>query len=356
VAWRRTHLYYLDLISGKRTGPAAFFLKGLLHLFSWLYALCVGLRVFLYRVGLLPSVKVSSSVVSVGNIVLGGTGKTPLVEWLCRFLAEEGYHPVILSRGYKSREGEGDEFRLLRKNLPDVPHIARKDRVSAAREAIWRLNADVLVLDDGFSHLRLKRDIDIVILDATNPLGFGWLFPRGLLREPPGNLSRADILVLSRTDQVEGTYLNRLIARLRFLFPRKPIISTIHRPLNIENLCTGEILDVDSLRGKAVLGFCGIASPDAFRRTLVQLGVNLLDFVPFPDHYDYDVAEEAQLIAHAQDIGAEALVTTEKDAQRWKSASASPMPVFSLRIVIDFPAGSEALRERLKGLSAKKLE
>ncbi len=356
MAWRQTHLYYLDLVSGRRRGFPAFLLRVLLHLLSWLYSLCVRLRVFLYRIRLLSSVRVSCPVISVGNMVLGGTGKTPLVEWICHFLRTEGHHPAILSRGYKGGEGGGDEFRMLRKNLPSVPHIVRKDRVSAAKSAISHFGADVLVLDDGFSHLRLKRDIDIVVLDAMNPLGLGWLLPRGLLREPPENLSRADIFVVSRTDQVESGYLNTLLARLRFLFPRKPIIKAIHKPLNVENLSTGEIFGVDSLKGRAILAFCGIASPEAFRRTLEQLGVNLLDFVVYPDHHDYEVFEEAELIASARKIGAEALLTTEKDAQRWKSASDSPIPVLSLRVVIDFSESPVVLRERLRGLFTKKPE
>jgi tetraacyldisaccharide 4'-kinase len=194
---------FLDLVRGRRRGVLPSLARLGLGAAAAGYGIGAGLRNLAYDRGWGKAHHAALPVVSVGNLTLGGTGKTPMVEWVCRWFRERAVRATIASRGYGGQAGLNDEGRVLEDNLPDVPHLQGRDRVELARIAVEELEAEVLVLDDGFQHRRLARDLDIVLLDALEPFGFGRLFPRGLLREPPSSLRRADVVVLTRSDLVD---------------------------------------------------------------------------------------------------------------------------------------------------------
>ena len=190
--------------------------------------------------------------------------------YIARFARARDVRVAILSRGYGAEDGRNDEARLLEDNLPDVPHLQGPDRAALARVAVEELESEVLILDDGFQHRRLHRDLDIVLIDATAPWGCGYVFPRGLLREPPRNLRRADLVLLTRCDQVDRESLRRLRARVGRKAPGIPLVETSHRPAAWMT-ADKTTRPLDDLRHRPVAAFCGIGNPDAFRRTLTQL-------------------------------------------------------------------------------------
>ncbi len=225
-----TEADYKRLISGELRGllPAA--ARACLRPLSWVYRAAVSVRNRAYELGLLPCYQAGVPVISVGNITAGGTGKTPMVEYLCRRLCTAGWRPAIVSRGYGARAGPNDEALLLAANLPAVPHVQEPDRVAGAREAIERHGCDIIVLDDGFQHRRLRRDLDLVLIDCTNPFGYGYLLPRGLLREPLAGLRRADAIVLTRAECLPPADLDQLRRQLERLAGNKPLLTASHRP------------------------------------------------------------------------------------------------------------------------------
>lgn len=284
--------------------------------FSWVYgaAALLGRR---WRAAHAESLE--KPVVSIGNITCGGTGKTPVVEMVARDLLQLGRKPAILSRGYgatRSRSGGGfshnDEYLVLRANLPQVPHLQGKERVVLGREAI-RQGADVLILDDGFQHVRLKRDVDIVLIDALAPFGFGRVLPAGLLREPLGALCHATLFGITRCDQIEPRTLSTLRSYLRCRFPEIPQVQLSTRPLEWVGI-DGKRASLESLSGRAVLAFCGIGNPEAFRRQIVGLGLDVRAFVRFRDHHAYSRQDIAILHQRMLKCAAVEVVMTQKDA------------------------------------------
>src|SRR5262249_45410270 len=230
------------------------------------YRLGVAMRNKAFDRGWLAIHKAAVPVVSVGNLTLGGTGKTPCVEYVARFYRQLDLRVAILSRGYGSGQGRNDEALLLEEALPDVPHLQGPDRVALARAAVEELESEVLVLDDGFQHRRLARDLDLVLLDATCPWGHGALLPRGLLREPASALRRAHAVLLTRCDQVGPEARQAIRSRVARLAPGVPVLESVHRPEGLVN--GGATADLDLLRQRPVAAFCGIGNPEAFRRTL----------------------------------------------------------------------------------------
>src|SRR5947209_3482800 len=192
-------------------------------------------RNVLFDRGWARSHRAAVPVISVGNLTVGGTGKTPCVEYVARFFRRMELSVAILSRGYGAEHGPNDEALVLEENLPDVPHLQGADRVTLARTAVEELESEVLVLDDGFQHRRLARDLDIVLIDATNPWGHGYLLPRGLLRESPRGLKRAGVVMLTRCDQVSGDEVKRIRERVGQLAPQAAVVETIHRPAGLVN-------------------------------------------------------------------------------------------------------------------------
>ncbi len=306
------------------------------------------LRNTAYRRGWLRSEQVPAVVVSIGNLTVGGTGKTPCVEYIARFYRNLGRRVAILSRGYGSADGRNDEARVLEENLPDVPHLQGADRVALAWRALAEWQSEVLVLDDGFQHRRLARDVDLVLMDATAPWGHGYLLPRGLLREPPSSLQRADVLVLTRCDQAPAEQCERLRRTLERIAPHKPVVETTHRPVELSN-SDGASASLELLREGPAAAFCGIGNPEAFRRSLLDLGARLEDFRVYPDHHAYGRTDVEDLQRWACRLSAGArILTTQKDAVKLRLSHLGERPLWWLRIRLCVESGQDVLEGWLR--------
>lgn len=297
-----------------------------------LYAACSRARLMLYQAGVLPVHKINAPVISVGNITTGGTGKTPLVEWIARVVAREGRRTCILTRGYGranprarvvvsdgeriragAREG-GDEPRLLAERLEGVAAvISDANRVRAARYAIAALGSQAFILDDGFQHLRISRDLNIVTVDATNPWGRARGFTRGWLREPLGGLARADLIVLTRAEQAQD--IASLKKQVERLSGSRPIIIARTRSRGTYPL-TAQADDLSDARSLSlpVAAFCAIGNPQSFFAQLRNEGYTLRYTRAFPDHHLYTQRDMDEIEREAEAIGASALLVTAKDA------------------------------------------
>jgi tetraacyldisaccharide 4'-kinase len=282
--------------------------------------------------------RVAVPVVSVGNLTLGGTGKTPCVEYVARTLSAQGLAVAIVSRGYGSTAGRNDEALVLEENVPDVPHLQGADRVAVARTCVEELESDLIVLDDGFQHRRLHRDLDIVLLDATNPWGFGHVCPRGLLREPRSGLRRAGLIVLTRCDQVSATALADLRQSVAGV---APVVETTHAPLELVQSPPGACADLGVIRNTPVAAFCGLGNPAAFRRTLADGGADVRRWREFPDHHAYTRADVLDLDRWAQALPANGLVlTTQKDLVKLRLPELGGRPLWAVRIGLAITQGA----------------
>jgi tetraacyldisaccharide 4'-kinase len=341
--------YFLSLIRGEKRGIWAAVQRGGLRILSEPYGWAMRLRNRLYDAGWKHSRKAQAPVISVGNLTLGGTGKTPCVEYIARFYRELDLRVAILSRGYGNRDGRNDEALVLEQNLPDVPHLQGADRAALADTAVEELESEVLILDDGFQHRRLRRDLDVVLIDATDPWGQGHVFPRGLLREPVSGLRRAGAVVLTRCDQVDRQAVEKVKGRVTKTVPGIPIAESRHAPSSWIN-STGERKALGEMSGRPLAAFCGIGNPQAFRRTLLNLGTNVADFRAFPDHHDYtrDDVEDLRSWARRQATDC-VVVTTQKDLVKLCLDRLGERKLWALRIELRIEAGREELEERLKG-------
>jgi tetraacyldisaccharide 4'-kinase len=337
---------YRDLVSGRCRGIVPTLQRFGLRALSWPYGLGVRLRNLAYDRGWLKVSRAAVPVVSVGNLTLGGTGKTPCVEYVARFYRERELRVAILSRGYGSAGGHNDEAMVLEENLPDVPHLQGPDRVALAATAVEELESEVLVLDDGFQHRRLARDLDLVLVDATDPWGHGHLFPRGLLREPRSSLRRAGVVVLTRCDQADD--LGRLRAEVSRLAPNVPIAETTHRPFALVN-ADGETQPLETLAKRPVAAFCGLGNPEAFRRTLTGCGADVCAFRTFPDHHAYTRADVEELSNWAGRLATDCVaVTTQKDLVKLRLTRLGERPLWALQVRLHVENGREALDRRLE--------
>jgi len=327
-------------------GPAA--ARSLLAALAGPYGLIMAGRNRLHDHGLLPRHRAPLPVISVGNITAGGTGKTPLVAWICRQLASVGRRPAIVSRGYAARPGEtSDEAAELAILLPGVPHIANRDRGSAARAAA-RMGADIVVLDDGFQHRRLHRDLDLVAIDASDPFGCGHLLPRGLLRESVGGLIRADAIVLTRATSIAPAAREEIraaVTRARRGSPPRVWLETEHRPVAVRS-SSGTREPLETIRGQPVAAFCGIGNPAAFRRTLVDIGIDLVGFRSFADHHAYTAADLDEVARWAEALGATMLLTTLKDLVRIRAPRLGELSLGAIEVALE-PLGCADALERL---------
>ncbi|QDT70016.1 Tetraacyldisaccharide 4'-kinase [Planctomycetes bacterium MalM25] len=350
---------FYDLVSGRRRGIGPSVLRGLLALAEGPYRAAVWWRNRRYdRVESLVH-RVEAPVVSVGNLTLGGSGKTPMVKWIARRLREEGVRVTLLSRGYGSTDGgPNDEALELEQALPDVPHLQNPDRVAAARVAIDELAAQALVLDDGFQHRRIGRDLDLVLLDATAPFGYGRVFPRGALRESVASLRRADLVCLTRSDLIDETELQAIRERVARVAPDAGWCESVVEPTRLVGVDeSGGLIEqpLDSLAGKRVAAFCGVGNPGAFRRTLGALGAEVEPFTEFPDHHAYGRDDIERLTREASDAGAAAIVCTHKDLVKVGVENLGGIPLRAIEIELRFRAGEELVRERLAPITARAL-
>jgi tetraacyldisaccharide 4'-kinase len=294
--------------------------------------------------------RVSVPVVCVGNLTLGGTGKTPMVAWIARWLRERDVRVGIVSRGYGAAAGsENDEALELEQKLPDVPHLQNVDRVEGARTAIEEFESQVLLLDDGFQHRRLARDLDVVLLDALEPFGYGHVFPRGMLREPLDGLKRAGAVVLSRADLVDEAERRRIRDVVCRYNPAAAWCEVRHAPQQLLN-SRGDERPLGELTGKRVVGFCGLGNPEGFRRTLESLGGELVGFEEFPDHHNYARADIDRLAETARREKAEVLVCTHKDLVKIRLDELRGVPLWAVVVGIEFLAGEAELGAKLMPL------
>jgi tetraacyldisaccharide 4'-kinase len=291
--------------------------------------------------------RVPVPVISVGNLTAGGTGKTPLVASIAKWLVDRGRRVVLVSRGYGARSGTpNDEALELAARLPDVPHLQDPDRVAAARRAVDELRADVILLDDAFQHRRLHRDLDLVLIDALEPFGYGHLLPRGLLREPLSSLQRADVIVLSRADLVTSAERDAIRRRIQEHAPRILCVETAHQPIALLDKA-GNTLDPSTLFEQRVAAFCGLGNPRAFRQTLERCGAKIIDFLAFSDHFSYRQRDTAALDRWAAQFDVEQVLCTMKDFVKLHPAQFGGRPLRALMIGVEFLDERDAFELRL---------
>ena len=350
-------------------------LKGL----SYLFLMVVSIRYFLYRTGLLRRYPLGTQVISIGNVTAGGTGKTPVTEIFARTLAAEGRKVAILSRGYRRKEAPwwqrlftqviekplvvsdgrrvlldsatgGDEPYMLASNLPGVAVVVDRNRVKAGRYAVNRLGCDTLILDDGFQYQKLKHSIEVVLVDSTNPFGNGNLLPRGILREPVRNLKRADIIFLTKC---RGD-VSAVKEEIRRYNTTAEIVECNHTPKVMKDVWSREEFPLDWLRDKTVCTLSGIASPKGFENSLRHLGAKVVWCERYADRHRYDASEVLYALNRTADMGADALVTTEKDAVRFPRLETTPVRCLYLRIAIEILAGGESFAEIINRICFRK--
>jgi tetraacyldisaccharide 4'-kinase len=342
---------YRAIISGQRRDVAAVCARGLLGLAELPYCLAVAARNRRYDSGRLVVKRMEVPVVSVGNITLGGTGKTPMVAWLASWFHDRGIRVALVSRGYRAgAAGSNDEWQELAARLPDVPHLQNADRVAAARIAIDELQAQLIVLDDAFQHRRIARDLDLVLIDATEPFGYQHVFPRGMLREPLSGLRRAGAIALTRCNLISTEQREQLHARIRQLAPQAAWLEVAQRPAGLLST-TGLQVSLDQIPSGPLLGFCGIGNPAAFRRTLLEQAWVLDGFRAFPDHHRYDRATirdlETWVAAHPH---ATAAICTHKDLVKLRVDRLAGIPLYALVVDLKMLSGCEQLEAMLQHL------
>ncbi|MGI6496356.1 MAG: tetraacyldisaccharide 4'-kinase [Kiritimatiellia bacterium] len=385
-------------------------LLAVLHGCSCVFRLIVQTRLALYELGILRRFPLGCQVISVGNITVGGTGKTPVVETFARELAAAGRKVAILSRGYRKEElpwwsrlrrrssrtprrgrnapdggaadggapgprekqrpwwyrprvvsdgrtvlldsaKSGDEPFMLATNLPGVVVLVDKDRVKSGRYAIRHFGCDTLLLDDGFQYQRLKHAHDVVLVDRTNPFSNGHMLPRGVLREPIQNLKRANFLFITKCD---GSSTEALRRRIRAINPKVEILECRHQPQLLRDVYTREELPLSWLVGKKVSALSGIASPGGFESSLRALGAKVLACERFVDHHRFSRKEILDVLHHAAFLDADAVITTEKDAVRIPKIDLPPVPIYFLRMDIEILRGAENFRQYVEHICFKR--
>lgn len=365
----------VDTVYDRRDGPLVNTLKFILKIASYIFQGIVQLRYFFYKHGIFRSHPLGCLVVIVGNLTVGGTGKTPVVEKLARTLKEKGRKVAILSRGYKSKpipaykkiwwslthkeapapkvvsdgktvfldsEEAGDEPYMLAKNLPGVMVFVDKNRVNAGKYAIKHYGADTLILDDGFQYLPLKGRLNLLLIDKTNPFGNGYLLPRGILREPIRHLKRASYIFLTKSDGQKDEALDSLIRRHK---PSAEIIECSHHPRYLQAVWGSEVHQLPFLKDKPIAVLSAIAAPDSFESFLTQSGARLVHKKRYIDHHRFTTEELNDFFEKAKHKGAEAVITTEKDAVRIPQHSEFPLPFYYLRLEIDILSGNQDFEE-----------
>lgn len=329
-----------------------------------IYGSVVRVRAALYQRGWLPQRRLPCRVVSIGNLTVGGTGKTPVVIALANMLRTQGKRVAVLSRGYRRRRGmaqllisdgrtiladpaeAGDEPSLIAQRCPGVVVAVGADRFRLGRWVLRRFPVDYVLLDDGFQHLGLYRDVDLLLVDASAPNDLAALVPAGRLREPLGAAARASAVLLTRTDSGSLSVLERLATATGK--PLSPILVGFRSEALI-SVCTGAVQPVDTLSGKATIVFSGIANASSFRRMVVGHGAKLCDELVFPDHHAYTERDLDRIRSRAADCGAEIIVTTEKDAVKVAPLAGADERFWALRLQTDILEGRERLERLLLG-------
>lgn len=339
------------LIINPRANLGVICLRQGLRLIGLPYRSIVALRNVLFDCGLKKTFRSRLPVVSVGNLSVGGTGKTPTVAWLSRWFRNHDIRVAILSRGYGQLDhGQNDEALELELQLPDVPHLQHWDRIASARLADEELEMQLLLLDDGFQHRRLARDLDIVLIDASEPISALRLLPGGLLREPFSSLRRAHAVILTRSDQAEPLALANLKQRVRRANPKLSVAIASHRPTRVE-VFPAEHHSLESLKGKSALAFCAIGNPNSFFATLAGLGLKLIDQRTWPDHHAYS-ADDIQNLVQWTSMHPEAdwILCTRKDWVKLQMQRVGTKMLGALLVELEFTEGQPELEQQLSQL------
>lgn len=341
-------------------------LLGFLRVISCIFATVVAVRYFLYKTGILRRFPLGIQVISIGNVTAGGTGKTPVTELFARTLAAQGRKVAILSRGYRRKEAPwykrmftdvvvpplvvsdgrrvlldsavgGDEPYMLASNLPGVAVVVDRNRVKAGRYAIKHLGCDTVILDDGFQYQKLKHSIEVVLIDSTNPFGNGHMLPRGVLREPVRHIKRADIIFMTKC---KGD-VSSVREEIRKYNKTAGIVECNHAPRTLKDVWSREEYPLSWLEGKTCCTLSGIASPKGFENSLRAMGSKVVWCERYADHHRYDSSEILYALNRTADMGADALVTTEKDAVRFPRFETVPVSCLYLRISIEIYSGRQ---------------
>ncbi|WP_372846295.1 tetraacyldisaccharide 4'-kinase [Pontiella sp.] len=376
--------YMLSVIDGSEKGKGPTALRVLLKGFSLLFALIVQVRLKLYKHRIIRPNTLGCQVISVGNLTVGGTGKTPVVEVFARNLQQQGRKVAILSRGYKSKEMSfrekmiqrvttgkietpprvvsdgkrllldswtaGDEPYMLASNLPEVAVVVDKDRVKAGKYAIKELGCDTLILDDGFQYLKLGHRLDIALVDRTNPFGHGHLLPRGLLREPMRNIKRAGFIFITKCG---GAGEPELKEELRRLNPVAEISECRHAAKYLKDVFGEQTYPLDWLKGKKIAAVSAIAVPESFEEALKSFGAEIVYTRRFADHHRFSQQEIINTINRSIKLGAEAILTTEKDAVRFPFVDRRDIPVIYMRVQIEMLSGEEEFMDWISRICFK---
>ncbi len=368
--------FLLGVILEERPGFREDLVRALLYGGSRIFQLLVKARQFLYKFRILRDSTLGVQVIAIGNLTVGGTGKTPVVEKFARELRDQGRNVAILSRGYRSKpipvhqwllnkillrddttpprvvsdgrsllldsEMAGDEPYMLASNLKDVVVLVDKDRVKSGRYAIEKFGCDTLLLDDGFQYWKLRgRRQDIVLIDRQQPFGNERLLPRGTLREPPSHLARATTIFITKSDGNTA----ELRLRISRFNPTAGIIECIHHPLYLEDVFTGERLGLDFLKHRKVASLSGIAQPESFEESLVQLKAELVYAKRFADHHRFSQQEILNTINRSKKRQAEAIITTQKDAVRFPKIDRRDLPIYFMRVEIKILSGANDFQD-----------
>jgi tetraacyldisaccharide 4'-kinase len=376
-AWTEaTETFVLEVIFEQRKGKRAAIIRGLLYLLSRLFEAGVKARRFLYKARIIRDSTLGVQVIAIGNLTVGGTGKTPVVEKFARVLRDNGRNVAILSRGYRSKppplaqrvftrlafrrdttpprvvsdgrsllldsETAGDEPYMLASNLKDVVVLVDKDRVKSGRYAIEKFDCDTLLLDDGFQYWRLHgRRRDIVLIDCQQPFGNQQLLPRGTLREPPSHLARASYIFITKSDGNTAA-LRATIAQFN---PTASVIECVHQPLYFEDVFTGERHGLELIQGCKLASLSGIAQPESFEQSLIKLGGVLVYNKRFADHHRFTQQEVLNVINRGKKRQAAMIITTQKDAVRFPKLDRRDLSIHFMRVEIRIVRGATDFQE-----------
>lgn len=376
-AWAESlETFFLEVILEERRGARAAVVRALLFTLSKAFKVAIKTRRFLYSVRILRDSTLGVQVIAIGNLTVGGTGKTPVVEKFARVLRDQGRNVAILSRGYRSKptplprlilnklmlrhdttpprvvsdgksllldsEMAGDEPYMLASNLKDVVVLVDKDRVKSGRYAIQKFGCDLLLLDDGYQYWKLAgRRTDVVLIDCQQPFGNERLLPRGTLREPPTHLARAHTIFITKSDG-NTTELRKRIAQFN---PNAGIIECIHHPLYFEDVFNGQQRELAWLKGKKVASISGIAQPESFEKSLVNLGADLVYSKRFADHHRFSQQEILNAINRSKKRQADFIITTQKDAVRFPKIDRRDLPILFMRVEIKILSGASDFQD-----------
>ena len=335
------------ILNGKRRDLVGRLSRCILHPLSWIYRIGVRYRNDAFATNRRPVVHVDARVISIGNITTGGTGKTPLVIWLVKYLESTAHRVAIVSRGYGAKPGAmNDEAKEMAICLPGIPQVQNANRIAAAQQIIASHGSQVIVLDDGFQHRGIYRDLDIALIDATCPWGFGYLLPRGLLREPREQLSRAAVIVLTRSNAVQESVREEIRLIANRCAPDAVWVETSHAPLRLIGI-QGDTQSLELVSCKRVFGFCAIGNPQAFRQLISELGADVVGWKEFPDHHHFTMKELTELQCEARELSASYLLCTQKDLVKLPQNSMDSIAVLAVAIELRILVGEAKLLEAI---------